>query len=68
MREKLEQAEEDIKTADVARQEVLSEIEKRKEVEAKWVKHYADLETENSKLKKEIEEYYSMDRAGYDFD
>ena len=47
----------------------MKEIKKRREVETKWVKHAEQLEKQKEQLKKELEEFYNVDRAaGYDFE
>ena len=44
-------------------------VKKRKDVEDKWVKHAEQLEKQKEQLKKEIDEFYNVDRAGgYDFE
>ena len=69
MRKQIEQAEAKVTEAEEAHQEVVKEIKKRREVETKWVKHAEQLEKQKEQLKKEIDEFYNVDRAaGYDFE
>ena len=69
MRKKIDEAELKVTEAYLAHQEVVKEIKKRKDVEDKWVKHAEQLEKQKEQLKKEIDEFYNVDRAGgYDFE
>lgn len=62
----IEAARKEVVEAEAQRQEVMNETAKRREVEKRWVDHYRELEEERNRVKKEIEDYYDVDRAGYD--